>query len=434
MATQRTLKLNLLADVDKFGKGLNKAGDDAKGFGGKISKYGKMAAGAFAGLAVAAGAAAIKIGIDGVKAAIEDEVSQKKLATTLKNVTKATDKQIQSAEEYITKQQISYGIADTKLRPALEILVRRTDDLTKAQELNNLAIDISAATGKDLESVAQALGRAYGGNLSALKKLGIPLDETTIKTKDFQKAQKELTDTFGGSAYENTKTYEGQLKILNERWGEMKEGIGQKALPILKDLLEQVNLVSIGFSGEDQKKGLSNKVRALSNELDGKSGGIKLGESLATLAGAFKDMFSALSSPNGVKGVSALESTANAINNIAAAITNISTAYAKIKPILKYLPSNIIRSKIWDALTNSPGMASGGSVMKNQAYRVGEFGPEIFVPSGSGSIRKDPGGGGGNTFIFNGVIDGESARRSIERLMQQSTRRTGAVNLAGSQL
>jgi hypothetical protein len=432
MATQRTLKLNLLADVDKFGKGLNKAGDDAKGFSGKVSKYGKIAAGALAGVAVAAAGMAIKLGVDAVKAAIEDEVSQKKLATTLKNVTKATDKQIESAEEYITKQQLSYGIADTKLRPALEILVRRTDDLTKAQELNNLAIDISAATGKDLETVAQALGRAYGGNLSALKKLGIPLDETTIKTKDFQKAQKELTDTFGGSAYENTKTYEGQLKILNERWGELKEGIGQKAIPILKDLLEQVNLVAIGFSGEDQKKGLSNKVKALSNELDGKSGGIKLGESLATLAGAFKDMFSALSSPNGKTGVSALENLATAINNIAAAITNISNAYAKIKPILKYLPSNMIRSKIWDALSSPSGMATGGSVRAGQAVRVGEFRSEIFVPSGSGSIRKDPGGGGGNTFIFNGVIDAQSARQSIERLLQTQSRISGTINLSGA--
>jgi hypothetical protein len=432
MATQRTLKLNLLADVDKFGKGLNKAGDDAKGFSGKVSKYGKVAAGALAGVAAAAGIMAIKIGIDGVKAAIEDEVSQKKLATTLKNVTKATDKQIQSAEEYITKQQLSYGIADTKLRPALEILVRRTDDLTKAQELNNLAIDISAATGKDLETVAQALGRAYGGNLSALKKLGIPLDETTIKTKDFQKAQKELTDTFGGSAYENTKTYEGQLKILNERWGELKEGIGQKAIPILKDLLEQVNLVAIGFSGEDQKKGLSNKVKALSNELDGKSGGIKLGESLATLAEAFKTMFSALSSPNGVKSADALENIANAINNIATAITNLSAAYKKIKPILDKLPSNLIRNKVWDFLTTPQGKAAGGSVMKNQAYRVGEFGSEIFVPSGSGSIRKDPGGGGGNTFIFNGVIDAQSARQSIERLLQTQSRISGTINLSGA--
>jgi hypothetical protein len=431
MATQRTLKLNLLADVDKFGKGLNKAGEDAKGFGGKISKYGKVAAGAFAGLAVAAGAAAIKIGIDGVKAAIEDEVSQKKLATTLKNVTKATDKQIQSAEEYITKQQISYGIADTKLRPALEILVRRTDDLTKAQELNNLAIDISAATGKDLETVAQALGRAYGGNLSALKKLGIPLDETTIKTKDFQKAQKELTDTFGGSAYENTKTYEGQLKILNERWGEMKEGIGQKALPILKDLLEQVNLVAIGFSGEDQKKGLSNKVKALSNELDGKSGGVKLGESLKILADSFKTMFSALSSPNATTGVSSLESLANAITKIATAVTKLSEAYKKIKPFAKYLSSSQLITKIGDYLT-APGMASGGSVMKNQAYRVGEFGPEIFVPSGSGSIRKDPGGGGNTVININGIVDAASARRSIERLLQTQSRISGPINLAGA--
>lgn len=432
MADVRTLKLNLLADVDQFGKGLKTAESDTKSFSNKMKGYGKVAAGAFAGVATAAGIMAIKIGVDGVKAAIEDEVSQKKLATTLKNVTKATDKQIESAEEYITKQQLSYGIADTKLRPALEILVRRTDDLTKAQELNNLAIDISAGTGKDLETVATALGKAYGGNLTALKKLGVPLDETIIKTKDFKAAQKELTDTFGGSAYENTKTYEGQLKILNERWGELKEGIGQKAIPILKDLLEQVNLVSIGFSGEDQKKGLSNKVKALSNELDGKSGGIKLGESLATLADAFKTMFSALSSPDGVKSADALENIANAINNIATAITNLSNAYKKIKPILDKLPSNLIRNKVWDFLTTPQGKASGGSVMKNQAYRVGEFGPELFVPSGSGSIRKASGTGGSTVININGVVDAASARRSIERLLQTQSRISGPINLAGA--
>jgi hypothetical protein len=78
--------------------------------------------------------------------------------------------------------------------------------------------------------------------------------------------------------------------------------------------------------------------------------------------------------------------------------------------------------------------AAGGSVMGGQPYRVGEFGPEVFVPSGSGSIRKDNGNGSGVTIIMNGVIDAESARRSIERLFQNSTRRTGALNFAGSQL
>ena len=71
--------------------------------------------------------------------------------------------------------------------------------------------------------------------------------------------------------------------------------------------------------------------------------------------------------------------------------------------------------------------------MGGHAYRVGEFGPETFVPAGSGSIRT--GGGGGNTVInINGVIDAESARRSIEKLLQNSARRTGPINLIGATL
>jgi hypothetical protein len=73
--------------------------------------------------------------------------------------------------------------------------------------------------------------------------------------------------------------------------------------------------------------------------------------------------------------------------------------------------------------------------MANRPTVVGEFGPELFVPSGvSGSIRPNGGTGGGNTFIFNGVIDGESARRSIERLLQNSAKRTAPINLVGSTL
>jgi hypothetical protein len=71
--------------------------------------------------------------------------------------------------------------------------------------------------------------------------------------------------------------------------------------------------------------------------------------------------------------------------------------------------------------------------MGGKPYRVGEFGPEMFVPNGSGSIRP-AGNGSGVTIVMNGVIDGESARRSIERLLQDSSRRTGAINLVGATL
>lgn len=439
MATQRTLKLNLLADVDKFGKGLSQAGKDTQTFGSKVAKAGKMAGAALAAAGVAAAAYAVKIGIDGVKAAVEDEQSQVKLAKALQNTTKATDKQIASTEEWITKQQLSYGIADTKLRPALANLARATGDVGKAQQLTNLALDIAAATGKDLETVSLTLGKAYNGNIGALTKLGIPLDENIKKSGDFLLVQGELTRLFGGAAQANTQTYAGQLAIVSERFGELKESIGVKILPILKTLLEQVNLVAMGFSGDDPKKGLTNKVKMLSNELDGKSGAYSLGESLRKVADSFTLLFTALVSPDAKTGESTLQNMADSLETFAASIEKVTNAYKGYKKWYDSAPKGLRDfmnpfSRLGDyAGVLGGGRATGGSVSAGQAYRVGEFGPEMFIPSGSGSIRP-AGAGGGNTFIFNGVIDGESARRSIERLMQNSTRRTGAVNFAGSAL
>jgi hypothetical protein len=432
MADVRTLKLNLLADVDQFSRSLDRADNQAKGFTGNLKKYGKIAAGAFVAAGAAAGTYAIKLGIDGVNAAIEDEQSQKTLAKTLKNTTGATDEQIKSTEKYITKQQLAFGVSDTKLRPALGNLARATGDVTKAQDLTNLAMDISASTGKDLETVSLTLGKAYDGNFGALKRLGIPLDESITKSGDFNVVQAELSRLFGGAAAANTETYAGKLDILRERFSEIQEGLGQKLLPKLTDLLDIVIKVSKAFSGEDPD-GLTNRARELAGEVND-GGEYSLGRSLVNLVDAFKTMFGALTSSEASTGLTNLEKTANAFNNIATAITNISDAYSKLKPFTKFLPSEFIKSKIWDALTNDPAKAAGGSVMGGKAYTVGEFGPETFVPNGSGSIRPNGGLGGNVTIIMNGVIDGESARRSIEKLLQDSSRRTGAINLVGATL
>jgi hypothetical protein len=432
MATQRTLKLNLLADVDKFGKGLTTAGNDAKSFGSKVSKYGKIAAGAFAAVAAAAGAMAIKLGVDAVKGAVEDEISQKKLATALRNTTGATDEQIAATEDYIKKTQLRYGVSDVKLRDSLGILTRFTKDTTEAQKLNNLAVDISAATGKNLEGVATALGKAYDGNFTALRKLGVPLDENIVKTKDFDGLTKQLSDTFGGAALANTETLAGKMAILKETFGEISEDIGVKLIPKLKLLLENVALVAKGFSGEDPE-GLTARARELKGEYVG-NGATSLGGALKALADSFGKLFGTITE-DGDPATNVLTSFAESLERIANALDTVSENWGKVTSVFRFLqnPFNLnIPEAGFTPRTGKAG-AAGASVMANQPIRVGEFGSELFIPSGSGSIRPDR-GGSGNTFIFNGVIDGESARRSIERLMQQSTRRTGTVNFAGSQL
>jgi hypothetical protein len=433
MADVRTLKLNLLADVDQFGRSLNKADNDTKGFAKSVGKYGKMAAAAFVVAGAAAAAYAIKIGVDGVKAAVEDEQSQLLLAKALQNTTNATDAQIKSMESFVSTQQLAFGVADTKLRPAIANLARATGDLGKAQELTNLALDISAATGKDLETVSLTLGKAYNGNFGALTKLGIPLDENIKKSKDFNLVQTELTTLFGGTAKKNTETYAGQLAIVTERFGEMKESIGVALLPAMKSLLEQVNMVAKGFSGDDPE-GLSNRARELAGNFEG-NGANSLGGSLRAVANAFGKLFSTITAGGG-ESSSILESLANSLESVAKAINTVGKAYEKALPVLRFI-QNPFNLNIPEAgFTPRPvSRAAGGPVGAGQLARVGEFGPELFVPNGvSGSIRPDSGSGQGVTIIMNGVIDGESARRSIERLLQDSSRRTGAINLVGATL
>ena len=436
MADVRTMKLNLLADVSQFGKSLTKADQKTQTFSQKVNKYSKAMAKSFALAGVAAAAYAVKLGVDGVKSAIEDEKSQVKLAQALRNTTKATDSQIASTEEYISKQQLSFGIADTKLRPALANLARATGDLTKAQKLNNLAIDIAAATGKDLETISLALSKAYNGNLGALTKLGVPLDANIIKTKDFEAATDQLQKLFGGSAQANAKTLEGQLSILRETFAELQEGVGVKVIPILKRLAEETIKVSRAFSGQDPE-GLSARARELKGEV-GDSGAGSLGRSLKILADSFGRLFGELSSSKAGEATTtmqqlaeALIDVANAINAIANAFRNYKKFYDKVPKGLKDFMNPLTRLSQYADLFGG-NMAAGGTVSGNKAYRVGEFGPEMFVPSGSGSIRPASGGGGTTVINLNGIVDAASARRSIERLLQTHSRTSGPINLAGA--
>ena len=156
---------------------------------------------------------------------------------------------------------------------------------------------------------------------------------------------------------------------------------------------------------------------------------------LTNVATAFGDLFAQITSSDAKESPTVLQSLANGINAIAGAIEAVNSAYQKSLPALRFI-QNPFNLNIPEAgFTPRPtARAAGGPLMGGQAYRVGEFGPEMFVPSGSGSIRKDTGGGGSTIININGVIDAESARRSIEKLLQNSARRTSPINLVGATL
>jgi uncharacterized membrane protein YgcG len=275
MAGSRTLKLSILGDVDNLTKSLKTATTDVDSFGDKMGKAGKAIGAAFAAAAVAAGAYAIKIGIDGVKAAIEDEKAQLQLALALQSATNATDGQIKATEDAILQMSLATGVADDDLRPALQRLVVSTGSITKAQELLALALDVSAATGKPLETVTNALAKANDGQTTALAKLGVGITAAQAKTMSFTDIQGKLTDLWGGAAGKSAETFEGKIARLSVAFNETKETIGVALLPILDTLLTFINTNALPI------------VKAFSDSFSLKSE-TGLGKTITDVAGAIK--------------------------------------------------------------------------------------------------------------------------------------------------
>ena len=253
MAGERTFLVRILGNSDSAVtafKKLGREGSDALGAVFDVAKKGALiataAAGAIAGAAFSA-----------IKAATDDQESQKKLADQLRRTMEATDEQIASVEQYISKQQMLVGVADDQLRPALANLARATGDITFAQKNLGLALDISAATGIELETVSLALGKAFTGNIGALTKLGVPIDENVKKSKDLSSVIDTLNTQFGGAAAAAADTFAGRLDILKLSIGEAWEGIGYALLPIAEKLVAfiQKNVVPVIQAFADELSG-----------------------------------------------------------------------------------------------------------------------------------------------------------------------------------
>jgi hypothetical protein len=237
----RTLKLSILADIDDLKKKLDQADNTVQQSSSKIGDFSKKAVLAFAAAGVAAAGYATKLAVDGVKAAIEDEAAQLRLANALKAATGATDAQIKATEDMILKTSLATGVADDALRPALQRLAVSTKDTVEAQKLLSLALDISKASGKDLETVANALGRAQDGNATSLGRLGLGLSKAELATLSFTEIQTKLSDLYGGAAAANAETFQGKIDRLKVGFDEAKESLGFALLPQVEKFIGFLN-------------------------------------------------------------------------------------------------------------------------------------------------------------------------------------------------
>lgn len=162
---------------------------------------------------------------EATKAAVEDTKSQELLALAMKNTGKATDANVASAEKIINRMQFSAAVADDQLRPAYQKLFIATGSVTDSQRLLQIALDASAATGKGLDVVSQAMAKSLAGSDTALLKL-IP----SLKGAKDPIAALESAFAGASAAAADTDPY-ARMQVL---FGEMQEQIGMVLLPTLQ--------------------------------------------------------------------------------------------------------------------------------------------------------------------------------------------------------
>ena len=479
------VKITFDADLDGLRKGVNGASNEVQGFGDRVAKFGKMAGAAFAAAGVAAAAYAGKLLVDGVKAAIEDEAAQAKLATTLTNVTGATQKQIAAVESQITKTSLLTGLTDDELRPSFERFVRATNDSDAALKLQSVAIDVAAGSGKSLEAVTNAMAKAQEGNAASLAKLGIGLSAAELKTMSMEQITAKLAETFGGQAAQQADTFQGKMQRLQVAFNEGKETVGafvldaitpmvsgfvNNVIPAVQKLAEELGpkltpifqaltgyisdyviptfkaiwsfitefiIPAIGSMLTPIINGLRSAFEKVTSKIAENEEKFKPLLALFKVIATFvRDVYAPVIGK--ILGA-AFDTLGSAISFVIGLFANlvsvVNSAFNAIKNIVNFIKNNPVTQAIGGAIDNifGGGRANGGPVNAGTSYVVGERGPELFVPNTAGTIVPNGGTGGrGNTInlTVNGAIDAEGTARTIVDVLNRSFSRgtLGALN------
>jgi hypothetical protein len=233
-------------------RGLKKGKKEISTFEKSVKSLGKTFASVFSAAYI------VNYSKKAVAAFAADQKAAKSLEIQLKNTGFAFSSP--AIELYIGNLQRATGVLDDQLRPAFQQLLTVTGSITESQKALNVALNVSAATGKSVQEVSAALSRAYAGNTTALSRLGAGISKATLKAGDMDEILLELNDKFAGQAQARLTTYAGKMDLLKVASENVKEEIGKGILGALAALGEDTNIEKTTKKMEDLGKQTSDTI------------------------------------------------------------------------------------------------------------------------------------------------------------------------------
>lgn len=174
-----------------------------------------------------------------VKEWVTDALEAQKVNSLLENTVKLQT----AAYKQVTAQLIAFADAQQKVtkygdeetKSVMTDLMAKGIQYADVLKVTSAAMDLASGRQISLSEAGGILSRAYNGQVEGLKRYGITIETSGNKTKDFEAVLGFVQKRMGGLAEIEGKTWAGRLAILNNRWGEIKETMGTKLLPVLID-------------------------------------------------------------------------------------------------------------------------------------------------------------------------------------------------------
>jgi hypothetical protein len=219
---------------DSASKGMRELNKTARTLGKTAGTLNAPFAAAAKGFAIAAGAAVAVGGamFAAARAAAEEEASIKRLDTVLQANTEVTDEQRKAMDAAIESRQ-NLAFSDDALRDSLSRLVPRTKDVTKAMELQAIAMDFARLREIDLKTASEVVGKVFSGNTSILTRYGFTLKKGATATEGLAAIQAASA----GQAEEYSKTVAGALEAIGIVVDNVVEDVGRPILVLLAEIL-----------------------------------------------------------------------------------------------------------------------------------------------------------------------------------------------------
>lgn len=438
------LSIPIISEYD--GAGVKKAIAQFKDLEGAGAKAGFALKKAMVPAIAVLGGLAAGLGL-ATKAAVEDQKAQDLLAQQLRTSTGATDAQIASMEDFISASSRAFSVTDDELRPAMASLTRSTGSAEEAQKLLETALNISTATGKDLETVTLALGKAYNGSTSALTKLDPSLKGVIDSESTMTDITEALAVSFGGSATVAAQSFEGQIKGMTIALDETKESIGMALLPALQKLLTILKPMA-EFAQENTNVFLIfiGVIGTLATAIIAANVAMKIYQATLVLTKIATIALNVATSANPFVLVAA------AVIALTAAMVFLEVKFSAMSRAFDMFGNSIMivtgplgvligMLRKLDSLRESlgsfdlgginiPGFADGGIVTKPTLAMVGEKGPEAIIPLTGPNAGAGMGGGGGVTVnVTGGLSTSAEIGQAVVNALRAYNRSAGPANI-----